>query len=203
MMRQGLHALLSTQQDLQVVGEASDGRVAVSMVRDLQPDVVVMDLKMPDLNGIDATRQVVAAKQGVKVICLSAHADERSTSEMFMAGAAGYVEKENAFEELANAIRAVMKEKIYLSPSVAGLMMGDFMKNRSAGAKSAFEKLTSREREVLQMLAEGKSMKSIALQLHVSVKTAESHRRNLIEKLGIDNVAELTKYAIREGLTSL
>ena len=202
MIRQGIRALLNDQNGLEVVGEAENGREAVQMIKELTPNVVVMDLHMPELNGVDATRQAVALRPGIKVICLSANSDERMTAEMLQAGAAGYVLKESAFEELAVAIKTVMANKVYLSPSVARVMVGELIRNRSV-QPSVFSVVSSREREVLQLIAEGKSTKQVAYQLHVSVKTAESHRRNLMEKLKIDNIADLTKYALREGLIAL
>ena len=202
MIRQGIRALLNDQSGFEVIGEAENGREALKLVRELSPDVIVMDLHMPELNGVDATRQAVAAKPGVKVICLSANSDERMTAEMLQAGAAGYVLKESAFEELVGAIKTVMANKVYLSPSVARVMVGELVRNRGV-QPSVFSAVSAREREVLQLIAEGKSTKQVAFHLHVSVKTAESHRRNLMEKLKIDNIADLTKYALREGLISL
>jgi DNA-binding NarL/FixJ family response regulator len=202
MIRQGLKSLLEKQPDMKVVGEAENGRDAVSMVKDLTPDVVVMDLHMPELNGVDATRGALAAHASAKVICLSAHANERMTSEILKAGASGYVLKEGAFEELNTAIRTAISGKVYLSPSVAGMLVNDLVRGRGE-PQSVFSTLSNREREVLQLITEGKTTKEIAFNLHVSVKTAETHRRNLMEKLQIDSIAELTKFALREGLTSL
>ncbi|HEV7302186.1 MAG TPA: response regulator transcription factor [Tepidisphaeraceae bacterium] len=203
MIRQGLNSLLSAQSDMKVVGEAGDGREAVSFVRELRPDVVVMDLRMPELNGIEATRQILNVHPNVKVVCLSSHTDQRMTTEMLRAGAVGYVLKDAAFEELSDAIRVVMKGKVYLSPAVAGLVVGDLVRNHDAEPASPYSILSGREREVLQLIAEGKSTKEVAMHLSVSVKTAETHRRNVMEKLKIDSVADLTKFAVREGITSL
>jgi DNA-binding NarL/FixJ family response regulator len=180
--------------------KAHDGSTAVAMVGELSPHVVVMDVRMPDLNGIEATRQTLEKRPEAKVIGLSGNSDERSAREMLAAGAVGYVRKEAAFEELVNAIRAVVNGKIYVSPAVAGAWMYEAAAGVNGSRRSA---LSPREREVLQLLAEGKATKEVATALNVSVKTAETHRRNLMDKLQIDSVAELTKYAIREGITDL
>ena len=217
-VREGLKSLLAAQPDMEVVAEAADGRQAVQMARDLAPDVVVMDVAMPQLNGIEATRQIAADEPGMKVVALSMHSDRRFVSEALKAGASGYVLKDGAFDELISAIRAVVSDKVYLSPRVAGVVVEDYVRRLPprdgshvlhAGAAAqparhgAFDALTPREREVLQLMAEGYATKEVAHRLSVSVKTVETHRRNLMEKLGLDSVAELTKYAIREGLTSV
>jgi DNA-binding NarL/FixJ family response regulator len=203
MVREGLRSLLKHEADVAVVGEAEEGRTAVRMASELQPDVVVMDVSMPDLNGIDATRQVLAACPSTRVVALSAGSDHRAVAEMLRAGATGYVVKDAAFEELAVAIRTVVGGQVYLSPAVAGTVVDGYARGGAAGPKSVFEKLSGREREILQLMAEGRATKQIATDLRVSVKTVETHRRNLMEKLEIDSVAELTKYAIREGITSV
>jgi DNA-binding NarL/FixJ family response regulator len=203
MVRSGLRALLEREAGLSVIGEASDGRSAVRLIHELSPDVAVMDLHMPDLNGIEATRQVLAGTPSVKVIALSSNSDETTTIEMLRAGATGYVLKDAAFEELVTAIRTVLKGEVYLSPPVASLVVSDYIKGNSAEYSSAFSDLSAREREVLQLIAEGKATKEVANVLNVSLKTAETHRRNLMIKLNVDSVAELTKYAIRQGLTSI
>ena len=223
-VREGLKSLLESQPDLQVVAEASDGRQAVAMARDLSPDVVVMDVAMPQLNGIEATRQLSNDGGGMKIVALSMHSDRRFVSEALKAGASGYVLKDGAFDELITAIRAVTSDRVYLSPRVAGVVVEDYVRRlptrgsngNGAGAashpgqeehgatrRSAFDALTPREREVLQLMAEGYATKEVAHRLHVSVKTVETHRRQIMEKLDMHSVAELTKYAIREGLTTL
>jgi RNA polymerase sigma factor (sigma-70 family) len=204
-IRQGLRSLLKTQPDVEVVAEAEDGRSAVKLAAELAPDVVVMDINMPDLNGIDATRQIIkGSRHAPKVVGLSAYADRRFTLEMLNAGASGFVVKDAAFAELAHAIRTVVDDKVYLSPSIAGMVAEGYAQgDGAADVPSAFSQLSPREREILQLTAEGKAMKEIAAQLDISIKTVETHRRKVMEKLGMDSVAELTKYAIREGLTSL
>ena len=201
-MRQGLRQLLLQEVDFQVVGEAGDGRSAVQLAAQNHPDVVVMDLTMPGLNGIEATRQILAKAPAAKVIALSAHSDHRMVAETLKAGAMGYTLKDSAFEELVLAIRTVRSGKLYLSPRLVGSVVDHYVR-RDGEEHGAFAKLTPREREVLQLMAEGKSTKEVASGLSVSTKTVETHRRQIMEKLDMHSVAELTKYAIREGLTSL
>lgn len=203
-MREGLKSLLNDEPDLEVLGEVANGRLAIEMADELSPDVVVMDIGMPELNGIEATRRIVQDHPNTKVIALSMHSDRRFVAEILKAGASGYLLKDGAFEELAGAIRTVMGNRMYLSPRIADVVVDDYVRNSSGRAEpSAFAALTPREREVLQLLAEGKATKQAAACLHVSVKTVETHRRQIMTKLDIHSVAELTKYAIREGLTSV
>ncbi len=202
-VRDGLRTLLEKHDDIMVAGEAEDGREALQLSRKLQPDVVVMDIAMPDLNGIEATRQILSEYPGIKIVALSMHSDKRFVSEMLKAGASAYLLKDCAFEELITAIRTIMKGKIYLSPGIAGVVIENYIKRDSAGEASVFSLLSEREREVLQLMSEGKSTKEVAAHLHVSIKTIETHRTNIMTKLDIHSVAELTKYAIREGLTTL
>jgi len=203
-MREGLRALLGKQDTFLVVGEAEDGRKAVELATRLRPDVVIMDLTMPGLNGIEATRQIVATNPRVKIIALSIHSDHRFVRQMFEAGATGYLLKDGAFEELARAIHTVTGGKAFVSPGIAGVLIDDLVR-RTAGKETSVgvRPLSGREKEVLQLLAEGKSTKEIAAILQVGAKTVETHRRQIMLKLQMDSVAELTKYAIREGLTSL
>ena len=201
--RQGLRSLLEKQPDMEVVAEAEEGRTAVRLVRELVPNVVIMDVSMPDLNGMEATRRIVAEFPNVKIIALSMHSDSLFVTEMLRSGASGYLLKDCAFEELERAIRTVMANKTYLSPSISGVVVDDYLHRLSKADFSNSEVLSDREREVLQLVAEGKSTKQIALKLHISTKTVETHRRQIMNKLDIHTVAELTKYAIRKGLTSL
>ena len=201
--RQGLRSLLDKQQDMEVVAEAEDGRTAVRLAGELSPNVVIMDVTMPDLNGVEATRQIVGQSPDVKIIALSMHSDTLFVTEMLRSGASGYLLKDCAFEELSRAIHAVVAGKTYLSPSVSGVVVDDYLHRLSKADFSDSQVLTDREREVLQLMAEGKSTKQIALKLHISVKTVETHRRQIMNKLDIHTVAELTKYAVRKGLTSL
>jgi DNA-binding NarL/FixJ family response regulator len=201
-MREGLRSLLEKESDIQVLGEAEDGRMIQRMARELQPDVIIMDVAMPDLNGIEATRQVVAELPGIKIIALSMHSDRRFVLNMLKAGATGYMLKDCAFKELAKAIRVVMSNKVFLSPEVADIVVQDYLSTTQPTESSAFNQLSPREREVLQLIAEGKTSALIGESLHISVKTVETHRQQIMVKLKIRTVAELTKYAIREGLTS-
>lgn len=202
-MRDGLRALLEKQPDIDVAGEAENGRAALRMVRELAADMVIMDIGMPDLNGIDATREIIASVPGIKVIALSMHSDKVFVGEMFKAGASAYLLKHCAFEELAQAIRVVGSGQFYLSPQIAGLMITDYVRRMSNDNSSVFAALTVREREVLQLLAEGKSSRQIASLLNISLKTVETRRQQIMAKLNIDNMADLIKHAIREGLTTL
>jgi DNA-binding NarL/FixJ family response regulator len=199
MMRDGLRAILE-KEELIVVGEAASGREALVSARRLRPQIVVMDISMPELNGIDATRKMLAEIPGIKVIALSMNSDRRYVLAMFKAGAVGYLLKNSASEELISAVRAVADDLTYVSPSIASLIVDDAI---DASGATANRMLSTREREVLQLLAEGKSSKDIAAQLNVAVPTVETHRRQIMDKLGLRTIAELTKYAIREGLTSL
>ena len=202
-LRDGICSLVKGYNDMQVVGEAADGRTAIRLVKELSPDVVIMDISMPDLNGIDATRKITADYPKVKVIALSMHYDRQFVSEIFRAGASGYLIKDSAFDELEHAVRVVMDGKTYINPQIASLVVESLVTQLPSASHKAFSLLTEREREVLQLISEGKSTKQIAAELSVSAKTVESHRRQVMGKLNIRNVAELTKYAIREGLTSV
>jgi DNA-binding NarL/FixJ family response regulator len=201
--RQGLRSLLEKEPDMEVVAEAEEGRTTVRLAREHLPDVVVMDVSMPDLNGMEATRQIRAELPNVKVIALSMHSDNLFVSEMLKSGASGYLLKDCAFEELARAIHVVVNGKTYLSPAISGVVVDEYLHHLTKTESPGSKVLTDREREVLQLIAEGNSTKQVALKLHISVKTVETHRRQIMSKLNIHTIAELTKYAIRQGLTSL
>jgi len=202
-MREGLRSLLEKEPDITVVGEAEDGRKAIGLVSELLPDVVIMDISMPGLNGADATHRIVHQFPTVKVIALSMHSNRIFVADMLKAGASGYVLKECLFEELVEAIRIVTAGDKHLSPKVAGVVVSDYVKRLSGGAESPLETLTGREREVLQLIGEGKNTKQIAWELHVSTKTIEASRRKIMEKLDAHSIAELVKIAIVGGLASL
>jgi DNA-binding NarL/FixJ family response regulator len=202
-MRDGLRALLAVASDIEIVGEASDGRTALDLVRTLAPDVVVMDIGMPELNGVDATRQIRTANERVNVVALSTHTDRRYVHHMLEAGACGYVVKIAAHEQLLQAVRAAAVGRTYLSPEIAGVVVDRSTRAHAGGEVSAYSSLGAREREVLQLVAEGKTSAETGQRMHISIKTVETHRRNIAQKLGLHGTAELTKYAIREGLTSL
>jgi len=202
-IREGLRSLLEKQPEMEVIADTEDGRKAIELVRELMPNIVIMDISMPGLNGIEATRQITAEFPLVKVIALSIHSKRRFVADMLSAGATGYILKECLFDELVQAIKAVAAGGRYLSPRITDVVVNDYVKRLSTTAYSPFESLKVREREVLQLVAEGKSTKQIALYLHVSTKTIEANRRQVMEKLNIHSVAELTKYAVREGLTTL
>jgi DNA-binding NarL/FixJ family response regulator len=202
-LRQGLKSLLEQEPDMEVVAEAEDGYQTVALTRQFHPHVVIMDVNMPELNGIEATRQILDEFPDVKIIALSMHADQRFVINMLRAGARSYLLKDCAMEELAKAIRLVMVNKTHLSPGVAEVVVRDYMDHSPGSGQAAFASLTAREREVLQLMAEGKSTRQIAALLHISAKTVETHRYQITHKLGTRNVADLTKYAIRQGLTSL
>ncbi len=200
-LRQGLRTLLEQEKDIQIVGEADNGRSSVKLTGELAPDVVIMDVAMPDLNGIDATRRITEAEPRTRVLALSMHNDGRYVKGMLQAGARGYILKDCAAEELTHAIRTVMAGQIYVSPGVTGTIVNDYVRQLTAADEPAT--LTRREREVLQLLAEGGSTANIAAGLHLSVKTIETHRKRIMDKLDLRSIAELTKYAIREGITTV
>jgi DNA-binding NarL/FixJ family response regulator len=203
LFRQGMRSMLAADAGIRVVGEADNGRSAVQLARQLVPNVIVMDISMPDLNGIDATRRIKERSPGIQVLALSAHADRRFVAGILAAGAAGYILKDSAFDELCRAIHTVAGKQVYLSPAVAGGVVEASLGLTPANGASGAAALTSRQREVLQLLAEGMNTKRIAARLHLSVKTVETHRAQIMKKLDCQSVAELTKYAIREGLTTV
>lgn len=201
-VRHGLNRSLQQQTDMEVVGQAKDGLSAIQLVRELSPDIVIMDISMPDINGMDATREIMHDFPNTKVIALSMHSAKRFVREMFKAGAVGYVLKDCEFEELEDAIRTVMEDKSYVSPEITDVLLDNYVRNADEETSSVFSDLTKRERQVLQLMSEGLTTKQIGLKLHISPKTVEAHRLRVMDKLEIDNIAQLTKYAIQEGLTS-
>ena len=204
MVRAGLRTIVEQRREFAVVGEASDGREAVRLALALRPDVIVIDITMPLLNGVEATRQILASNPDAKVLALSIHTDAAMITEIMRAGASGYLVKRSAPGELIEAIRTVAAGKLYMSPGIAQPATVDASRSESGGpTSSVFSTLTSKQREVLQLVAEGMSNKEIAAALSISAKTVEAHRAQIMEKLQIHSTAGLTKYAIREGLTSL
>lgn len=202
-LRSGIRGLLESEPDIKVVAEAEDGRTAVKLSRDLTPDVIFMDISMHDMNGIEATHQIMGHSPKAKVIILSMHSGQKFVSEVFKAGASGYLLKDCDFSEIMSAIRAVISGETYLCPQIATVLRNDYLQKIFQTETSSASALSPREREVLQLMAEGKSTKEIAFSFNLSVKTVEVHRQRIMEKLDIHSIAELTKYAIREGLTPL
>lgn len=202
LFREGMRSMLANDAGIEVIGEAENGRSAVELARQLAPDVIVMDISMPDLNGIEATRQIKEWSPGTQILALSAFPDRRLVAGALAAGAAGYLLKDSAFEELCRAIHTVAGKQVYLSPAVAGGVVEASLGLTPANGASRAVALTPRQREVLQLLTEGMNTKQAAARMHLSVKTIETHRAKIMKKLGCQNMAELTKYAIREGLTT-
>ena len=203
-VRAGLKLLLSGISDMQVVGEASDGREAVRLAKELQPHVVVIDLGMPLLNGLDAAGQILKDNDRIRVIILSMHADESYVVRALSAGAKGYLLKETADEDIERAIRTVASGRPYFTPSIAQTLLDDHLRlMRERNVHDSFDLLTDREREVLQLLGEGKSNKEAASVLSLSPSTLETHRTNLMQKLGLHNTAEIVLYAVRKGVVQI
>lgn len=202
-VRDGLAALINAEQDMKVVAECETGNEALEKAVHLKPNIIVMDIAMPGMNGVEACRRIAARHLRVKIIALSVHNDRQYVTRMLGVGASGYLSKDCAFDELVKAIRAVVGGGIYLSPQIAGDFVKDSLARLPHSEVSVGALLSAREREVLQLVAEGQSTKEIAFALKVSVKTIESFRLKLMSKLNLHSVAALTKYAVREGLTSL
>ena len=203
-VREGLKALVSNCQeiDMKVIAEADNGRAAVELCRDLYPDFVFMDITLPELNGVEATRQILDIHPDIKVIALSIHSRKSFIVDMFKAGARGYILKESAFDELVHAVSAVLAGKKFLSAEL-GDMPDEIVNNGHSKRSCGGVHLTPREREVIQLVAEGKSNKEIAAVIHRSPKTVDMHRQHIMNKLDLHNLADITKYAIREGLATL
>jgi DNA-binding NarL/FixJ family response regulator len=203
-VRKGLRALLESAMDIEVVAEAADGRMALDLVADMRPDVVVMDITMPLLNGLEATRQLKQQYPDLKIVILTMHSDEEYVFQSLRAGVDGYLIKQTAPNELVKAIRAAHQGDSYMSPAISKKVIAEYIRQAEKGLEpSSLERLTRREREVLQLVAEGHSMGQIAGLLYISEKTARVHRSHLMSKLDLHNTAELTLYAVRHGVISL
>ncbi len=202
MFREGLKRQLETKFDLKVVAEASNGEEAIQQAKAHKPDLIIMDINMPKMNGIEATETILSLLPKSKVIALTMHNDKGFVTKMLRSGASAYVSKQSAFNELERAIAAISTNQKYISPSIEEAILNDYL-NQTNRMSIPSEILSPKERKILQYIAEGKNTKEIALQLNLSPKTVETHRMHLMEKLDIHTVAELTKYALREGLTSL
>jgi len=201
-MREGLKSLLEKQLDIEVIGQADNGRSAIRLATELCPDVVVMDVAMPDLNGIEATREILGRQPETKVLALSMHNERKFVARMLQAGASGYMLKDCAFKELVNAVRTVADDRKYLDPSIASIVIDEYVNISKSNEVQEGPKLSPRERETLQLIAEGKSSKEIANILHISIKTVQTHHQHIMRKLNVNNIADLIKYALREGITS-
>ena len=202
-VREGLKNIVEHDLNMNVVAQASDGRTAVELVREHRPDIVIMDIGMPGLNGIEATRTIKQEFPSIKVIALSMYTERNIVADMLSAGASAYLLKDSAPDELEHAIGCVLKNKKYISPNIAGVVVDDYIHNLGENKNKMIAELTHKEREVLQLLAEGKTIRDIAGIMFVSITTIETHKQHIMEKLNLHSIAELTKYAIREGITSL
>jgi len=203
MFRQGLYSMLKEQPDMVVVGEADDGATAIRLARELKPDFIIMDVDMPEVNGIDATRRILQEMPDLKILALSTYLKKSFITEMLKAGASGYILKEQAFDELVEAIRAVISGETYFSTKAASILVDDYIQMHNGEQRPSQKALTARERQILKLLAEGKASKEIAVLLDISIQAVDASRRRIMQKLGIKNLADLVKYAIREGLTSI
>lgn len=203
MLREGLRLLIAEEPDMKIIAEAEDGKSAVELASELKPDIILMDITMPGLNGIEATRKIMAASGDSKIIALSMHIQRRMVREMINAGASGYVSKDCGHEEIIRAVRSVAAGGAYFCPNISKTVLVEHAHGEAAAGSPGIDRLTGREGEVLRLLTEGKTTKDIAAMLHISPKTAEFHRQQIMQRLNINNLAELTKLAIREGLTPL
>ena len=202
-VRRGVRSLLEGHDDWEVCGEAINGRDAVEQSRRLRPDVVVMDLSLPELNGLDATRQIVKDTPGIEVLVLTMHHSEELAGDVLKAGARGYVMKSDADESLIAAVDSLRQHKPFLTSTVTGFVLDDYVRRRDGADEGAHLAVTARERQIIQLVAEGKSTKEVATALSLSVKTAETHRTNLMRKLDLHSVADLTLYAVRNGIVQI
>ena len=206
-IREGLRLLLERETDLLVLAEADTGRGALSAVKKFNPDLVIMDVSMPELNGMEATRKILSEAPATKVLALSMYSDKRFVEGMFQAGVSGYILKNCIARELVSAIRLVAKGQVYISPEIAGTIVDGYLSRLVPQTDTTHrlqrKTLADREREILQLISEGQNSKEVAETLHVSSKTVDAHRRNIMEKIGVHSIAELTKFAIREGITTL
>ncbi len=202
-VREGLKNILNSEWGIDVIAEAENGRKAMQLVEEKKPDIIIMDIGMPELNGIEATKKIRENSPETKVIALSMHSDKQFVTGMLRAGASGYLLKDCAVDELVDAINTVMDKKIYLSSDISGILVNELMNKLPINEDLKSSELSDREKEVLQLIAEGISTREIAKTLFISIKTVESHRKNIMTKLDLHTVPELTKYAIRTGLTSL
>ncbi len=203
-LRQGIASLIEKQEDMKVIGDVENGLQVIELARELKPDLIIMAVNMPILNGIEATRKIKEELPEIKVLALSAHAKREFVLDMVRAGASGYMVKECVLDDLVRAIEAVMSNQSYLSPQIASIVLDDIIKDSNSDITGKWnESLTPRERQILQLLTEGCPAKQIASQLGLSVKTIEANRRQIMEKTDVDNLVDLTKYAIRQGLTTV
>jgi two-component system, NarL family, response regulator NreC len=202
-VRQGLKSLIQNSLNMEVAGEAEDGLAAVKLAKQLVPDIIIMDVTMPNLNGVEATRLIREENPQIKIIALSMHPEKHIVKEILEAGASAYVLKSYLFDELSRALDAVMDNQRYLSPRITDVVIEDYVHQPGNNSVEKTNKLTPRDRQIIQMLAEGKTIKQIALALHISPKTADASRRKIMNKLNATSMADLVKYAVREGITSL
>jgi two-component system response regulator NreC len=202
--RQGITKLLEEESDMNIVGEAADGREAVQKATELKPDVILMDIAMANLNGLEATKKIKKVLPSARVIMLTMHKNEEYILQSFQAGASGYILKEGAVEELVSAIRSIYQDKSFLSPTISKTLIDAYLRKMETGkTETPFDLLTDREREVLQLIAEGYTNREVAKALFISVKTVEAHRAHIMQKLNIHDIAKLVKYAIQKGLVDL
>ncbi|MBT4287208.1 MAG: response regulator transcription factor [Deltaproteobacteria bacterium] len=202
-MREGIRAMLETENSLEVVSEAENGREALEIALDIKPDIIIMDINMPDMNGTEATRQIRKSCPETRIIALSMHSDRFIVTDMLQAGASGYLLKDCSGQDIITAIRTVHAGKNFLSPEITGVVIEDYIQKSSKENPKSPAQLTTKEREVLQLIAEGNTSKEISSHLNIATKTVDSHRINIMNKLDIHNIAELTKFAIRYGITDL